>query len=165
MLRLQKRVPLLLLHVNDRRSHSFITVEAGTLSKCVLIGDIFTALYVVILVSHFTPSHLLSSAAMKPCCVQIKAANSTSGVLTRCFTSPCSPMVLCDVPFHWRRTVTLEIRAPYVLSLGFEHGVFGMLRISPMISNYPPLTDCLVSLAVCWLDMMILPLQCKRIVA
>lgn len=49
-------------------------------------------------------------------------------------------------------------------SSGLDHGVFDMLRISPMISNYPPLTDCLVSLAVCRLDMMILRLQCKRIV-
>lgn len=63
------------------------------------------------------------------------------------------------------KTVALGTGAPYVSLRGLEHRVLGTLRISPVISNYPPLTDCLVSLAVCRLNMMILRLQCKRIVA
>lgn len=76
------------------------------------------------------------------------------------FRFPMLPIVFFSAPFHWRQTVTLETGAPYVplqaLSTVYLAG--------PVISNYPPLTDCSVSLAVCRLDMMILRLQCKRIV-
>lgn len=124
--------------------------------------DIFTTLYVVILVSHFSPPpsrpQPLSSAAVGLCCVQIKAANNTTSVLTGCFILPYYPHSFA-APFHWRRTVTCSICSSYGRPRAWS---------IPRAQNKPngfqlPSSHRLFGVSH-RLDMMILRLQCKRIV-
>lgn len=133
-----------------------LPLKSRLLNKCVHVSDIFTTP-----VCCYFSVTFHAPAAVRPCCVQIKAANSTNWHPDWRFRFPMLPTVLCSASF----SLASDRESSICPSWGFRHGVFGMLRISPMISNYPPLTDCLVSLAVCRLDMMILRLQCKRIVA
>lgn len=101
--------------------------------------------------SHYTPSRPVLCSRETLLCPNKGCKQQRPD---RMFHSPMLPIELCSaIPLHSN-----------FLHMLSEHGVFRMLRINPMISNYPPLMDCLVSLAVCRVDMMILRLQCKRIV-
>lgn len=130
-----------------------LLLKPRTMNKYVHNSDMFTALCVVILVSRFTPSRPLSSAAVRPRSVQIKAANSTTSVLTGCFAFPYYPQcfavphsIVSDLssmcPSSGLESILHAQNKPNDLQLPSSHGLFGVTRR---------------------LDMMILHLQCKRI--
>lgn len=137
-----------------------LLLRPHTLNKYVHNTDISTTLYVVILESYYILFLSLSSAAHETLQCPNKDCKQHSQGPDWMFHFPILPIVLCSAPFHWCWTVTLETGAPYVP----PQALSTVYLASPVISNYPPLTDCSVSLAVCRLDMMILRLQCKRIV-
>lgn len=141
------------------QTHYRFTTSAATHLELTWWHSVFTTLYAVILVSHFTRPEPFSSAGGRLCCVQIKAAKRADSALSGWCIVPYYPQ--CFAPFHRLQALTSVSGAPFLSRPA--HGAFSMLRISPIISNYPPLTDCLVSLALCRLDMMILRLQCKWI--
>ena len=137
-------------------------LKPHTLYKYVHNSDMFTTLYVVVLVSRFPRSLPLSPlqppetllCPNKGCKQHQRRPDWMFSHITHS-ALPTSPITI---------GVALSA-APLVFLLQDSIGVFPcMLRISPEISNYPPLTDCSVSLAACRLDLMFLRLQCKRIV-
>lgn len=137
-----------------------LLLKPHTLNKYVHNTDILTTLYVVILESYYIPFLPLSSTAHETLLCPNKGCKQRSQQPDWMFHFPILPIVLCSAPFHWRQTVTLDTGAPYVPLQALST----VCLASSVISNYPPPTDCSVSLAVCRLDMMILRLQCKRIV-